>query len=137
MNGAKSPSSLSAAWPSRLLSNVQLLPAGRTSDPRTSGPLAAEADAANRRSSGNPVRRQLFVIGPAAVGDASRLVVKLDRAGLGRPETGAGLDRGIPVRRPRAVGRLPAACPAEHGLIPGNAQRRTQIRQHGLRIGEY
>src|SRR5688572_28210065 len=97
----ESPSSLSAAWPSRLLSNVQLLPAGRTSDPRTSGPLAAEADAVNRGSSGNPVRRQFFVIGPAPVGNPPRRIVELDRAGLGRAETGAGFDRRIPVRRPR------------------------------------
>src|SRR3954471_10366142 len=101
---------------------------------RSSMPGAVALDAAST-SSGYFVRRQPFVIGPAALGEPPRLVGQVGGRWLGRAETGARLDRLVPVRRPRAVGRAAARGPVEHGAIEGDAEPAAQSGQRARGVG--
>src|SRR5690606_22029331 len=64
-------------------------------------------------------------------------VREIDGALFRRAEAGAGLDRAVPVWRPRAVGITAARLPAQHCRVPVNAQRGAQLRQDSLRVGEH
>src|SRR6185437_12528387 len=73
----------------------------------------------------------------AAVGETPRVGGQLDRLRFRRTEAGAALDRIVPVRRPDAVAVAAPWGPTQHGGVPGNAERFTQLRQHELGICEH
>ena len=84
------------------------------------------------------VRRERVVVGPAPLQQRRQPVgQRVARAGGVRREAGRGLDAGVPVRRPDAVGVARPGGPRQHRLVEADAERGAEQPERRPRVAQH